>query len=68
MRDILESKLIHLTLLRTWHAGLWRRAFFGPVTGRFPASFLQEHPHVKVTATRLAAAPPTIHTALRVSA
>ena len=67
MRDILKSKLIHLTLLRSWHAGLWRQAFFGPVTGRFPASFLQEHPHVKVTATRLAASPPTIHTALRVA-
>ncbi|MPY86480.1 MAG: hypothetical protein GEU99_00990 [Luteitalea sp.] len=67
MRDILESKLIHVTLLRNWHAGLWRQAFFGPVTGRFPASFLQEHPHVKVTATRLAAAPPAVHTALRVA-
>lgn len=68
MREILESKLIHLALLRTWHAGLWRQAFYGPVTGRFPASFLQEHPNVKVTATRQAASPPAIHAALRVSA
>lgn len=67
MQEILESKQIHLALLRTWHAGLWRRAFFGPITGRFPASFLQEHPHVRVTATRHAAAPPAVHAALRVA-
>ncbi len=66
MREILSSRYVHVTLLRSWHAGLWRRAFFGPVTGRFPASFLQQHPNVRVTATRLAASVPALHTALRV--
>ncbi len=36
MKEILSSRYIHVTLLRNWHAGLWRRAFLGPVTGRFP--------------------------------
>ena len=66
MEEILSSHYIHVTLLRSWHAGLWRRAFLGPVTGRFPASFLQEHPNVRVTATKLAAAVPAWHAALRV--
>lgn len=66
MREILASRHIHVTLLRSWHAGLWRQALLGPVTGGFPASFLQEHPNVQVTATRLAAALPGLHAALRV--
>ena len=66
MSEILGSKLLHLTLLRSWHAGLWRKALLGPVTGRFPSSFVQEHPHVRITATRLAAAAPALHVALRI--
>ena len=66
MSEILASRQIYFALLRTWHAGLWRQAFFGPVTGRFPASFVQQHRHVRVTATRVAAAAPALHASLRV--
>lgn len=58
MRELLMSKRIHLTFMRSWHAGVLRRALFGPVTGRCPGSFIQEHPNVEVTLTELAARPP----------
>jgi glucosamine-6-phosphate deaminase len=49
--------------MRNWHAGLWRRAFLGPVTQEFPGSLLQEHPNLTITMTELAAAVPMVHTA-----
>ena len=55
MSELLMSKKIHLTFMRAWHAGVLRRALFGPVVGLCPASFIQDHPHVEVTVTRLAA-------------
>lgn len=58
MHELLLSKRIHLTFMRSWHAGVLRRALFGPVTGRFPGAFIQEHPSVEVTVTRLAARVP----------
>jgi hypothetical protein len=48
--------------MRSWHAGLWRRALFGPVTTAFPGSLVQEHPNLAVTMTELAARPPLINT------
>jgi glucosamine-6-phosphate deaminase len=68
MHELLLSKRIHLTFMRTWHAGVLRRALFGPVTGRCPGSFVQQHPNVAVTVTELAAAMPLIHVAQRVAA
>lgn len=61
MYELLMSKKIHLTFMRSWHAGVLRRALFGPVTAECPGSLLQEHPHVEVTLTRLAAARPVIN-------
>ena len=58
MYELLLSKKLHLTFMRSWHSGVLRRALFGPVTGRFPGSFVQEHANVEVTLTRLAADPP----------
>lgn len=58
MYELLLSKRIHLTFMRSWHAGVLRRALFGPVTGRFPGSFVQDHPRVEITITRLAARVP----------
>ncbi|MSU69885.1 MAG: hypothetical protein EXS39_03735 [Opitutaceae bacterium] len=58
MHEILLSKKLHLTFLRNWHAGTMRRALFGPITGKWPASFVQEHKNIEVTVTRLAAKPP----------
>lgn len=61
MHELLMSKRIHLTFMRSWHAGVLRRALFGPVTGRCPGSFIQAHPNVTVTMTRLAATLPTVN-------
>jgi glucosamine-6-phosphate deaminase len=58
MYELLLSKKIHLTFMRSWHAGVLRRALFGPVTGRCPGSFVQEHANVEVTVTQLAARQP----------
>jgi len=67
MYELLMSKSIHLTFLRSWHAGVMRRALFGEVTGRCPGSFIQQHKNVRVTTTELAAAVPRLHVALRVA-
>ena len=63
MYEMLKSKKFHLTFMRNWHAGLWRRALLSPVTSSFPGSLLQEHPNLTVTMTELAAAPPMVDTA-----
>ncbi len=68
MYELLMSKRVHLTFMRSWHAGVLRRALFGPVTGRCPGSFFQEHPNVTVTVSEIAAALPLIHVAQRVAA
>ena len=61
MHELLMSKKIHLTFMRSWQAGVLRRVLFGPVTGRCPGSFIQEHPNVEVTLTRRAAAVPVLN-------
>lgn len=58
-----EIRKNHLTFMRNWHAGLWRKAIFGPVTSSFPGSLLQEHPNLKMTLTELAVKPPMLNTA-----
>ncbi len=63
MYEMLQCKQFHLTFMRNWHAGLWRRALLGPVTQTFPGSLLQEHPNLRITMTELAAAPPMVNTA-----
>jgi glucosamine-6-phosphate deaminase len=63
MYEMLKSKKFHLTFMRNWHAGLWRRALLGPVTSEFPGSLLQEHGNLEVTMTEHAAAPPLVNTA-----
>jgi glucosamine-6-phosphate deaminase len=61
MHEMLKSKRIRLTFMRSWHAGLWRRALLGPVSSSFPGSLVQEHPHYSVIMTELAAAPPLLN-------
>lgn len=63
MYEMLKSKRFHCTFMRSWHAGLWRRAFLGPVTQKFPGSLLQEHPNLWISMTELAATPPLVNTA-----
>jgi len=61
MYELSLSKKVHMTFMRSWHAGVWRRAFFGPVTPRCPGSFLQEHPNIEITMSEIAAQPPLIN-------
>lgn len=63
MYEMLKSKRFHCTFMRSWHAGLWRRAFLGPIGSEFPGSLLQEHANLEITMTELAAAPPMVNTA-----
>lgn len=65
MYELLLSKRIHLTFMRSWHAGVLRRALFGPVSSQCPGSFVQSHPNVIVTVTEVAAALPLINVAQR---
>jgi glucosamine-6-phosphate deaminase len=66
MKEILASKTICLLGMRAWHAGLVRRALFGPVSAGFPASLLQEHARVEVLLTPLAAELPLMNVTLDV--
>jgi glucosamine-6-phosphate deaminase len=60
IKELLSSKLIHLTFMRSWHAGVLRRALFGPVTANFPGSLVQLHSNVRVTITDIAAQLPPV--------
>jgi glucosamine-6-phosphate deaminase len=60
MKELLSAKLIHLTFMRSWHAGVLRRALFGPITPNFPGSLVQLHPNVRVTITDIAAQSPPV--------
>lgn len=62
MYEILKTKKLHLTFMRSWHAGVWRRALLGPVTQSFPGSLVQMHPDLEVTMTLLASQVPRINT------
>jgi glucosamine-6-phosphate deaminase len=68
MHELLMSKKIHLTFMRSWHAGVLRRALFGPVTPRCPGTYVQEHANVRVTLTKIAAELPLLFVAQRVAA
>jgi glucosamine-6-phosphate deaminase len=58
IKELLSAKMLHLPFLRSWHAGVLRRALFGPVTPKFPITVVQLHPNVKATITAAAAALP----------
>ena len=62
MYEMLKSKNFHLVFMRSWHAGVWRRALLGPLTPSCPGSLLRQHPNLTITMTRLAAAPPMLNT------
>jgi glucosamine-6-phosphate deaminase len=63
MYEMLKSRRIQLTFMRSWHAGLWRRALLGEVTSAFPGSLIQEHPNYSIIMTELAAARPLLNVA-----
>lgn len=60
MKELLSAKLIHLTFMRSWHAGVLRRGLFGPITPNFPGSLVQLHPNVRVTVTDVATQLPPV--------
>lgn len=66
VKELLASKTYHMTFMRSWHAGMLRRACFGPISKDCPASLIQEHPNVEVTCTALAAKVPFINVTLDV--
>lgn len=66
MHELLLSRKIHLTFMRSWHAGVLRRALFGPVSTDCPGSFIQEHPNIEVSLTEIAARLPLVHVAQRI--
>jgi len=60
IKELLSAEKIHLTFMRSWHAGVLRRALFGPVTPMFPGSLVQLHSNVKITVTNIAAKLPPV--------
>lgn len=58
MKELLSARRMHLTFMRSWHAGVLRRGLFGPITPTFPGSLVQLHPNVTVSVTEIAAQVP----------
>lgn len=55
MKEILSAGKIRLGVFREWHRAVVRKAAYGEITARFPASLLQEHPDVKIYVNNVAA-------------
>lgn len=49
MKELLESRCINMMALRLYSGPLFRKAIEGPITPKFPSSFLQIHPNVIFT-------------------
>ena len=49
MKELMQAKEMHIMALRSWHPGVFRRAMYGEITPRFPASYLQTHPNLYAT-------------------
>ena len=61
MKELLSAERLHLTFMRSWHAGVLRRGLFGPITPSFPGSLVQLHPNVTVSITEVAAQLPPLN-------
>ena len=46
MSEILNSRRIRVFMNRVWQWSVLRKLLFGPITGKFPASLLQNHKEV----------------------
>lgn len=55
MKEILSAKKLYMYFMRDWHPAIVRKAIHGPVTPKFPGSFIQEHPDVKAIISKNAA-------------
>ena len=60
--ELYKTRKFYWTFMRNWHAGLWRRAIFGPVDRNFPGSLMQDHPNLYMNLTEIAAAVPMVDT------
>ena len=60
MREILESREVHIYMNRHWQSAIVRKFIHGPITPRCPASFLQTHPHCTVTMASYVAQSPAL--------
>jgi len=58
MKEILGSRAVRIYMNRLWQPAIVRKFIHGPITPFCPASFLQEHPDVKVTIASYAAQVP----------
>ena len=67
MEEMLAAREVHMYLLRNWHAGIMRKALFGPVTPWFPASYVQTHPDVTVHMPEYVTVPPSVNVTLNVT-
>jgi glucosamine-6-phosphate deaminase len=52
MKQLLGARQVHVFLGWPWQCNVMRRALLGPVTMRFPASLLQNHPNARFTVTQ----------------
>ncbi|MEW6306025.1 MAG: glucosamine-6-phosphate isomerase [Verrucomicrobiota bacterium] len=60
MKEIMESYRLRFYCNRPWQSAVVRRALHGPLSARFPASYLREHLDATLTVTDFVAAPPNI--------
>lgn len=58
MKEILASRELHFYLEWPWQSAVVRKTIHGPVTPRFPASFLQTHSKCTITMAACVAALP----------
>jgi glucosamine-6-phosphate deaminase len=52
VKEILDSRVCHFFMNRTWQPAVIRRTMYGPVSPWFPASYLQLHSDARITACR----------------
>jgi glucosamine-6-phosphate deaminase len=55
IKEILTSRMIHMSFMRDWQPAIVRKFIHGPITTEFPASMLQEHNNIHVVISRNAA-------------
>lgn len=60
MAEIMRSAKMRVYLMRPWQSAVVRRVFYGPVTPKYPASYLQRHPDLRVVMVEFVAQPPRI--------
>ncbi len=63
--ELFSAKEIRLTFMRSWHAGVMRRALFGPISTNCPGSLVQNHPNVLAYVTPEARTVPSIDLLMR---